>query len=108
MSKASPQIIVKNYEHYNRAMGKYIRSKKHYEYEMKKGGYIPFTEAKSKQMEWVPSADLKKTLGELKVNSHKGKINVEDKLIDKMQSMGMNFNPKFIPKDTDGGFDNAI
>jgi len=35
-------IIVKKYEHFNRAMGKYITSKKHYEKEMAAGGFVPF------------------------------------------------------------------
>lgn len=38
-------IIVKNFEHYNRAMGKYISSQRHYEEEMKKGGYVKMEDA---------------------------------------------------------------
>jgi hypothetical protein len=40
-----PNIIVKKYEHYNRAMGKWIGSRKQYEQEMVKGGYVPFDKA---------------------------------------------------------------
>lgn len=92
-------IVVKKYEGYNRAMGKYIHSRKHYEEEMAKGGYIPFREVSDKSMKWVPSADLKKTLGELKVTSKKGKINCGSKLKKKMESMGISFNPSFMPKE---------
>ena len=38
-------IIVKNYEHYNHSMGKMIHSRKQYQEEMKKGGYIPYERA---------------------------------------------------------------
>jgi len=99
------QIIVRNYEHFNRSMGKYIRSKKHYEEEMAKGGYVPYSEVSPKSMKWVPSADLKKTLGELKVTSKNGKINCGSRLKKKMESMGVKFNPKFMPKDLKGGLE---
>jgi len=99
-------IKVKNYEGYNRAMGKYIRSRKHYEEEMRKGGYIPFREASPKSMKWVPSADLKKTLGDFKqMADKKGKIKLGSRAIEKMEKMGVSFNPKFMPKGLKGGID---
>ena len=91
-------IIVKKYEHYNRSMGKYINSKKQYDEEMARGGYVPFDVAektpdiRDKQMKWVPSADLKKTLGEIQ-----GQKEVGGRLVEKMKDMGICFNPKFMP-----------
>ena len=38
-------IIVKRYDHFNRAMGKWIGSRAEYEKEMVKGGYVPFEKA---------------------------------------------------------------
>lgn len=93
-------IIVKKYEGFNRAMGKYIRSRKHYEEEMKKGGYTPYEEVSPKRMQWVPSADLKKTLGEVYQQKEVG-----GRLISKMKDMGVKFNPKFMPKDLKGGLE---
>ena len=46
MSKHSPQVIVKSYEHYNRSLGKYITSKAHYEKEMKKQGMMSYDKAR--------------------------------------------------------------
>ena len=37
-----PNIIIKNYEHFNRAMGKQITSRAHYEKEMLAGGFVSF------------------------------------------------------------------
>ena len=101
-------IIVRKYEGFNHALGKYIKSRKHYEDEMRRGGYVPYDgESQPKRSEWIPSADLKKTLGELKVTSKNGKINCGSKLKKKMESMGVQFNPRFMPNDTQGGF-NAV
>mgnify|MGYP003349363528 CR=1 FL=1 len=51
-----PNIIVKKYEHINRALpnwdtptGKYIKDKDHYDYEMKKAGMVSYDEAKKKE-----------------------------------------------------------
>ena len=100
-------IIVKKWEHYNRSFsnwdtpyGKYIGSKKQYDEEMAKGGFVPYREVSPKVNKWVPSVDLKKTLGEIQ-----GQKEVGGRLIDKMKSMGISFNPKFIPKDLKGGID---
>ena len=83
-------------------MGKYIRSKKPYQAEMKRGGYVPSDVAEQKadirtqQKKWIPSADLKKTLSEIK-----GQKEVGGRLVEKMKDMGINFNPKFLPGGND-------
>ena len=40
------EIIVKNYAHYNRALNKFISSKRDYNNEMARQGMIPFEQAK--------------------------------------------------------------
>ena len=100
-------IIVKRYEHTNRSFsgwntpkGKHIGSKKQYEEEMARGGFVPYREAEPKSMKWMPSADLKKTLGEMQ-----GQKEVGGRLIEKMKKMGVTFNPKFMTDDLKGGID---
>jgi hypothetical protein len=103
-------IIVKNYEHINRSFdgwdtprGKYISSKKQYMEEMAKGGYKPYDGSGSpQQKKWKPSEDLHKALAEVKsMADKKGNINIatNGRLVEKMKSMGMSFNPKFMPKE---------
>ena len=40
-----PYIIVKRYQHFNRSLNKWIGSRKQYEQEMIKGGYVDFDKA---------------------------------------------------------------
>ncbi len=108
-------IIVRNYEHVNRALpnwdtpnGKYISSKKQYEEELAKGNFVPFKEVPSKESKWVPSADLKKTLYQVKeMGDSKGNIKPTEKLVKKMKKMGISFTPKFMTNDLKGGIDAA-
>lgn len=109
-------IIIKNYEHINKSFanwdtpnGKYIGSKKQYQEEMAKGGFKPYDGSGSPQhKKWEPSDDLRKTLNEVKsMADKKGNINIatNSRLVDKMKSMGMSFNPKFMTNDLKGGID---
>lgn len=106
-------IIVKKYEHFNRALpnwnspqGKYIGSKRQYEEEMARGGFIPFKEVEPKTSKWIPSADLQKTISEVKsMADRKGNIYPTEKYVRKLKSMGVNINPKFMTKDLKGGID---
>jgi hypothetical protein len=109
-------IIVKNYEHFNRSLpnwdspkGKYIKNKKQYEEEMAKGGFKPYKETSPKESKWIPSEDLKRTLGDFKqMADRKGKIHLGSKAIEKMKSMGVSFNPKIMTNDLKGGIDDAV
>ena len=111
-------IIVKKYEHYNRSMGKYIRSKKHYQEEMAKGGYVPaeeghrMAERVEKERKWNPSkkcVDICRetmSMGDAKGNITLGK---HPRLVKAMESAGMSFKvPSWLPTHYDnipvGGF----
>lgn len=107
-------IIVKNYEHYNRAMGKHISSKAHYEKEMAKGGYIPFEEgcsvAEKKQQELHKPYDKlsDKAMEVVRSVSHrKGNIKLSEnpKLVEAMEEVGVSFDMQHCPKHyQEGGF----
>jgi len=112
-------IIVKKYNGYNRAIGKYITSKRHYMNEMAKGGYIPFEKAESIAHE----AEIRnrkeyrlsdKAMGIIKsANSSKdseGNVKVEGRMIDAMKEVGVNFNlrdklPKHYQENNKGRFE---
>ena len=106
-------IIVKNYEHFNRAMGKHITSKKQYKEEMAKGGYVTFKEGErlaskhkkeNRQTYDNPkSMDLIRDVSMMKPDKH-GKIKLSGRQIEAMKKAGVNFDPKFKPTHIKGGF----
>lgn len=111
-------IIIRKYEGYNSAMGKYIHSKREYMNEMEKGEYISYEKAcqiaesvknKKKSLELSAKAqEVIKTAYNSK--DSKGKVSLGDRTIDAMKEIGVNFYQTNIPKHymTDkGGFDNA-
>jgi len=94
-------IIVKNYEHFNRAMGKHIGSRAQYEKEMVKGGFVPFEEGR-KMAEQAKARNQKPYDGlsekamrlchEAKHLADKdGKIKWTDKLVKGMEETGVSF-----------------
>ena len=108
-------IITKKYEHYNRSLGKYITSKKHYESEMAKGGFVSYE--KGQQMAESARAknhkDYKglsnktmKFLNEVKqMADKKGNIKPSDRFIDGLKKHGVNIGRTDIPKGVKlGGF----
>jgi hypothetical protein len=111
-------IIVRNYEHYNRALGKYIRSKKHYEEELAKGGFIPFEKAEQlaesarqrnrKDYNGL-SEDKMRFLHQVKDTADKnGKIQVTDRFVKGLKEHGVikDINYDKLPKHyQEGGFD---
>ena len=106
MSKASPNIIVKNYQHFNRSMGVHITSKKQYKNEMARRGFVSFSEGQqlvkkaSESKEYKPSKKALEIINSVKNSERKGKVKLNDRAIDGMKSLGMSFD---IPKDvTDG------
>ena len=109
-------IIIKNYEHYNRSMGKYITSKAHYEREMREGGYMDSDKAKAlaeankghgrKEYELSDKARAVISCAKDSADS-KGNIKPSDKLIEGMKDVGCNFShmlPSHYSTDK-GGFD---
>lgn len=111
------QIIVKNYAHYNRAMGKFIKSKDHYDYEMKANNYVDFDVAKA-QAEKYNKANRKdyvlsnkaKAIIEAAKNSadSKGNVSLGDRTIKAMKEIGAIKSKKsdIVPKsyNAKGGF----
>jgi hypothetical protein len=110
-------IIVRNYEHYNRAMGKYITSKAHYEREMQAGGYVPFEKAEQ-MAEKARSEQTKKYdglspekmrfLNQVKgLAGKKGNIEVTDRFVKGLKEQGViNERDYKLPKCyQQGGFD---
>lgn len=110
-------IIVKKYEGYNRAMGKYITSREHYEKEMVKGGYVPFEKAaaiaeKTKQEQRKEYNGLSKQAMEVCKAARdqadkKGNLKPSSRLIDGMKQAGVCFDLSKLPKEpkNKGGFD---
>jgi len=111
-------IKVKKYEHYNRALGKYITSKRHYDNEMARQGMIPYEEGKKiaeqVQKDKIKPYTISKKAQEI-INTAKnsadrrGKVKLGDRTIDAMKEIGVSFNLDHCPKHykDKGGF-NAV
>lgn len=109
-------IVVKQYEGWNRAMGKYITSRKHYEKEMIAGGYVTFKEGQRLAEE--TQRRMRKPYNELSPKAitliqsarlsadTKGNLKCSDRLIDGMKEVGVSFNEQHCPKhyQPEGGF----
>lgn len=108
------KIIVRNYEHTNRSFpnwdtpkGKYIRSKRQYEEEMKRGGFVDFeqgnrvAEQTNKYLdnrELTPKAQAVIKAARLQTD-RKGKIKPSDRLLDGMKEVGVKFSvPDWCPR----------
>ena len=116
-------IIVKHYEHFNRSFknwdspkGKYISSKKQYQEEMAKGGFVPYESGdhQPKRKEYKPSEATLKFLHQVKdMADKKGNLPITTTFVKKLQDM------KVVPKEPsfydklpkhyteEGGFNNA-
>ena len=112
-------IISKNYEHYNRAMGKHIRSKQHYQEEMRKGGFVSadegnrLAEKHSKEQKWKPSNDCINVIKAIKGAADKnGNIVLGNhpKIVEAMKKKGMSFDMSKLPKEfkETGGIEDAV
>ena len=103
-----PSIIVKRYEHFNRAMGKYITSRSHYEKEMAKGGYVPFEVAekmaesyKSKHnggYNGISSKAMEVCKAAKDMADKKGNLRIGTKLQKGMENVGVSFDMSKLPK----------
>lgn len=88
-------IIVKKYEHYNHAMGKHISTASQYKEEMKRGGYVPYEEAKeiaakaNQRKEYKPSAKALEIIRTVKNSADKkGKVKLSGRTIKAMKEIG--------------------
>ena len=103
------EIIVKNWEHYNRALGKHITSKAQYNEEMKNGGFISYDEAKTRERQPAPFSVSRETISIMKSikdsADKKGNVKLSDRQIDAMKKNGMQFGEKArLNLGTTGGF----
>jgi ribosomal protein S21 len=89
-------IIVKNYEHFNRALpnwnskkGKHISSKKQYVEECKKAGLEPYREPAVRENKPEASKETRQFLNSVKDNADKkGNVKLSDRQIDYMIKKG--------------------
>lgn len=87
------QIIIKNWSHYNSALGAYVKSKDHYDSLMKKGGYISYEEQNDRcknngKKPLVLSKDGADIIRAAKLKSNNGKVKLDGRLGEKLISMG--------------------
>lgn len=92
-------IIVKKYEHYNSAMGKYIKNKSQYHTEMDRGGYVSQEKAdqlaqdareKLVNKRYELSDKAKSLINQAKQTAdRKGNIKMSDNLVDAYKDMGI-------------------
>jgi len=105
------EIIVKpSYDHYNRALDKHIKNKRHYNDEMKrqgqvsqeKGEYLAKRAEENRRRPYKVDLSTRKFLEEVKSTSKNGKVKLSGRQIAQMEKIGVNFKR---PKDmgTNGG-----
>lgn len=88
------QIIVKNWGHYNSALGTYVKSKDHYDTLMKKGGYVSYEEQNDRcknngNKPLILSKDAEEVIKAAKLRRNaKGEVKLDGKLGEKLMSMG--------------------
>ena len=100
-------IIVKNYQHHNRALGKYISSKAQYENEMAKQGYIPFEQAEvlaerartgqRKEYKGLSKQAMEVCKAAKDQADKKGNLKASSRLIDGMKKTGVCFDLDKLP-----------
>ena len=113
----SVTIICKKWDHYNRALGKYINTKRQYDNEMAKQGMVSFEKGKElaekhkrdthkpydrpseKAMALIRSFESQRP-----GHNKNGKIRLNPQQIQGMKELGVSFDPKFRPPEGGGGF----
>lgn len=109
-------IIVKKYEHFNRALGKQIHSKKHYDEEMKKGGFVSYEKGREdarnardrNQKRYTPSPDALAIMRAAKNRTDKnGNVKLSGAMVDGIKKLGMAFGHEHRPRELreEGGFE---
>ena len=106
-----PNIIVKKYEHYNRALGKHITSKKQYENEMQRQGMVSADKGnemaaktrESRRKEYKPDKDTLQFVNSLHGDKN-GKIQLSGRQLEFMKKKGVSLER---PKDRplEGGWE---
>jgi hypothetical protein len=109
------EIICRNYDHFNKALGMRITSKKQYHEELRKRGLIdadkafamadlvnekrdnPKMELSQKAIDIIETAKLKA--------DRKGRIRCDDRLVDAMKEVGVKFNRQLPKHYQVGGFE---
>lgn len=97
----------KHYEHYNRALGKQIRSKRQYDEELKKGGFISkdkadeITKKKAEKAPYKASPEVRRILDSCSKPDKNGNVKMSDRGIDALKNMGMSFDKDKIKKHID-------
>lgn len=92
-------IIIKNYEHYNRSLQKHISSKKDYIDSMKRGGFVSFEKAeqmvekhRENRAKYEPSKKAEEIIRAAStMQDRKGNIKAGSRLIDGMRDLGLSF-----------------
>lgn len=91
-------FTVKKYEHYNRAMGKYISSRQQYNEEMSRGGYVSQEkaeqmvdsyEAKRARKEYTPSKDFVAILDAVKTRKKSKCKSFDDRTIEGIKELNI-------------------
>jgi len=93
-----PNIIIKNYEHFNTALpnwdtpkGKYIRTKEQYDRAVKEAGMVKYTgeEKSPKLKDYELSSKSRAIIASVKGKADKrGNVKLSDREIDALKSMG--------------------
>lgn len=116
----SLNIIVKSYEHVNRSLpnwdtpkGKVIRSKAHYESELRKHNMVPYEQAReiaknvqeNKRKEYKLSDQAREIIQTAKSSADKdGNVQLSVRTIEAMEKMGMSFKvPREVRNQEKGG-----
>ena len=87
----------KSYEGYNRALGKRIRSKRHYHEEMRRQGCIPQAEAdairkkKTEKAPYTASRKVHEIVEACGRPDKNGNVKMPDRAVDELKNMGVSF-----------------
>ena len=102
-------IIIKNYNHYNRSLGKHIKDKAHYKSEMARRGFVSFEEGQRaadkarERKNYHLSPKARAVIETAALNSDsKGNLRASDNLIDGMKEVGVRFDKISEAKELDG------
>lgn len=107
-------IIIRNYDHYNTAMGKHIKNRRQYYTEMDKGGYVSQEEgeriAQKARENSAKNYELSSKARELincakDVADKKGNIKLGDNLINGMKEVGVKFDAPVPGPDAQGFYE---
>jgi len=104
-------IAKKDISHYNRALGKYITTKRQYNEEMKRRGLVSQEKGNAlaekaierRRKPYKIDKDTEQFLSEVNMGSKKGKVKLSGRQLEFMEKKGVNFNkPEY--KGLEGGF----